>query len=280
MNNKKDFLPPLVISIIILALAIGGWYLIYENKKAETSIADTVPQQTSTQTSSTDKIPDLKLTTPVFKSISKAEYEKYANLAATEDPEYQACKSEDNANNFWRCEEVYRIEKYPGIVRLNETCLEITIKDGSKKRICDNIADDPSVIMYTFSDYIPGIGYFIKIGYWEGSAGLLINEKTGEEIKIYYEKPVLSPSGNQFLSTSAGGEAGYVPDGFQVWQKSGDSYILKIKRTNRDTNDPGVIGISNPVLADENSFYFMKSSLVEAPGGGYEYIKEYGAYSF
>ena len=261
-NNQKLFTNIALVIGIIAVIGIAGYSAWYK------------------RSNNTDYVSDSKLTnTPVFKSISKEEYEKYANVSVAKELEYQSCRSENNANNFWRCEEAYRIKKYPNIVRLNETCLEITIKDGSKKRVCDNVADDPSAIIYTFSDYISNVGYFIKIGYWEGGAGLLINEKTGEEMEIY-DKPILSPSSNQFLSTSAGGEAGYRPDGFQVWQKSGDSYILKINRTNRDTNDPGLIGISNPVWVNEHSFYFFKSELVESPSGGYEYSKLYGAYSF
>ncbi len=200
---------------------------------------------------------NLSLPSLVLKSISEDEYLKYKNKTVEE----FAPKNCD-----FDCQDKYYLDKYPK-VKLIANCFLIE----NKKELCNpeaNIEDNPAVI-YRFFGHASGLGYFFQVQHYEGSSFLVVTE-TGDEVGVI-ALPVLSPDGKQFVSTSVDLGAEYNPNGFQVWEKKGDSWVLKIEKYSG-------FGMEDPVWIDGHTFYFVKVFL--DPNDTYKELREYASYSF
>lgn len=257
LATQKIWIPKLVNKILL-----SEGVLLTDNSKAEKMSAGINP---------TVK------TAPTLKSISKEEYTPYAYLVMQPITKlkHEECNQFSQLSGYWlekNCEEKYILAKYPNAARPDEICLEITLKNGSKKKLCDIQIDGPEGMGYAFSDYIPNIGYMFDIQLWEGGYKLLINDQTGEEMRLF-GTPIVSPSGGKFLSVSVDLEAGYRPTGFQIWQREGNSWVLKIEKEDR-------FGVIDPVWVNDNSFYFIKRSVNFDSRGEFGYSNEYAEYSW
>jgi hypothetical protein len=74
--------------------------------------------------------------------------------------------------------------------------------------------DDPSY-------HLVGVmrtGHFVVHGqYYEGDFYLVVNERTGEEHRLW-ARPIVSPDGERIMAASADVAAGYNENGFQIWR--------------------------------------------------------------
>lgn len=210
----------------------------------------------------------------VFKLINKEEYFNQKNKApAIPDAEHDPY------------DEAYFLNKYPQVVRIDDKCFDITLKNGSRKKLCGEpkINYSYSAPTYIFSGYIPKLGYWFHGGYMEGSIGLVVDEETGEGIKTLMGKPVVSPNGKKFVSTSIDLDASYNHNGFEVWEKTEGSYSLKLRFILEDyanPNRPKIFwGATDPVWVNDNSFYFVKST-ADYSSDFTKYYDEYAQFSF
>lgn len=267
--SKKLILPILICLAFVVIL-----YFVLENKKEDVIISPTLQETTD--------VVSVEQLTPVFKEISKEEYSKYEVVVDVDDRVlFPGCNSTSSTNDFRDCVENIMVKKYPNISR-SGNCLLFKISDKEEK-LCDIDGDGyfnengEVTTKYTFRDYIPELGYFFYQLHYEGSGALLISEKNGERMNIL-SRPVLSPNGTQFITVNSDIEAQYDLNGFQLWQKEGENFVLKISHYLDGGKYPeGFFGMSNPVWVDEHTFYFEKETYAYFEN---EFKTEYASYSF
>ncbi|MEK7538336.1 MAG: hypothetical protein AAB552_00700 [Patescibacteria group bacterium] len=263
MNSVKNI--KIVIGVAVIVLVISGY--VFKNR-----LPDTKEQRVVTQNPPTINF-EIK-TTPTFKTITKEEYLHYYNFAK---PTLEITNTHRQCwekNDDTLCREGYILSKNPNVIRINKNCLEITLQDKNKKRICNTKEQHPdnwSGEIYTFLGHVPSMGYLFEIAIWEGRGKLLVDETTGKELPISGE-PIPSPSGNRFLTI--GSDPDHGQNGFEVWQKEGGSYAKKLDKLTLDSYDEE---ITNPLWVGENSFYFIKRFPNAEPGTSPD---QYGAFSF
>jgi hypothetical protein len=93
--------------------------------------------------------------------------------------------------------------------------LKITLASGEVRTFADH-GTDADAVRYTYDGKLTGIGYHVvQLHYYEGGAHLLIDDSTGEAIRVP-GPPVASPDGRWIAIASYGGLAGYTPDLIQI----------------------------------------------------------------
>ncbi len=262
-----------IISILVLLIVSLGFWALYKNYPKAI-----IPEaQNQISTSVDDKQAPEKIN-PVFKEITKEEYARYK---VNEQDTATVCTWNSDFNLYRNCREKDLLVKYPAVSRTGD-CLIITLISGDKKEICDVKSGDPyddspyndkgeAVRKYTFSGYVPTVGALFDVVYYEGGAKLAVNEKTGEEMQVL-GTPVLSPHGSKFVAVNSDIEAGYTRNGFQLWQKKGDSFVLSLEYyLDGELYPEGFFGMSDAAWVDEHTFYFIKNTLN---------LTSYGSYSF
>lgn len=264
VNNSSKLRNSII--VILGLLLLGGGASVYYMYKAEQNTEITPPVVVVEENIPTQPM----RMNPVLSSITKEQYLSMVKPIEPLKTEDRPCQSDfHDGREYYQCLESFYLDKYPQVKRVNAECMEITLTSGQKKKLCGNSTEGASSENYLFKGYFPNIGYLFFVAYWEGSSYLLINEKTGEGIRLWGE-PIFSPSGNKFITTSVDLEAGYNPNGFQVGQKRGDTYVLIHQRNVTS-------GMLDPVWVDENTFYFKRP----APPPNYSPTEiDYAAYSF
>ncbi len=95
--------------------------------------------------------------------------------------------------------------------------LVFTLKDGQQKLLKSNLTDEDNTVEYTFMRSLDTIGYWEVLAfYYESFDYVLINQTDGRETHIW-NKAVVSPDHKRILCGSTDLEAGFVPNGFQLW---------------------------------------------------------------
>lgn len=235
-----------LISVLILVAVLVG-AIIFINKPQENSLSnDGNSQEVKTPQG---EEPAFNL---VYKEITKEEYMKYG------EEEVSQCHSMEYLE-YRDCIEKPLLQKHPNVKRTSD-CVVVVALPGGEKKICDikNENDPVKNALYVFSDYVPDLGYFFDISFWEGSAGLVIDEKNGSQYKTW-SRPVLSPKHDKFIAATSDIEAGYIPNGFQLWEKNSQFFSLKLQYFPDDKSPGGFFGISSPVWVDNNTFYFVRN---------------------
>ncbi len=103
---------------------------------------------------------------------------------------------------------------------------------GKKKVVfTDSGMGDKDVQVYSFTGYYKDAKLFlVSAGFYEGHALYIINEKTGEKTTVW-GVPVFSPDLKKFVCVSMDMEAGYSPNGIQIWEKRGNSFVKKYEKS-------------------------------------------------
>jgi hypothetical protein len=104
-------------------------------------------------------------------------------------------------------------------------------------------------------------GHFVVHGQWyEGDFYLLVNRASGEEQAIW-ARPVVSPEGERILVASADLDAGYNPNGFQIWRVAGSRVSLEW------SFEPDTWAPVSAEWADEGSVRFAREAWCENRSG-------------
>ncbi|MBC9930802.1 hypothetical protein [Chitinophaga qingshengii] len=132
--------------------------------------------------------------------IDKATYDQY--------PAYQPSgdTSERNA-----------LAKNPGVKRVGEQ-LEFSLGNGAQKIRANNGEDDDDFVRYSYAGYYPDLhrhGMFI--GYYEADGFELLNPDNGDTLNTW-TAPIISPDKKYFICPNMDIEAGFNPNGFQLFE--------------------------------------------------------------
>lgn len=128
----------------------------------------------------------------------------------------------------------------------------------------ENVFDE--YVSYRFVASLPEINqWFVDAYLHEGYYGLLIDQRTGKKTEIW-SRPHISPDKKHFATCSADLEAGFVVNGFQVFENTTDGPKLLLKRELADWA-PDDLRWKN-----DSTLYIMKS-VTENNGYRYSYRK-------
>lgn len=117
--------------------------------------------------------------------------------------------------------------KAAGNVKRVDDALIFTLRNGSEKILKSNLEDEENTAEYIFMQSLDPIGYWEVLAFYYESFGyILINQTTGKEVYLW-NKPVLSPDNKYLLIGSLDIEAGFIPNGFQLWSIENDSLKLQ-----------------------------------------------------
>ncbi|MFA6273782.1 MAG: hypothetical protein WC662_01345 [Candidatus Paceibacterota bacterium] len=176
----------------------------------------------------------------IFEEITKEEYENKLNKFVS---------STDLSNQML-------LESK--IVSKNGECFEFKFENGTTDKLCDEKRSGDIIKRYSFQFEKDGI-ISMNIDYYEGSGNVLINSKTGEKV-FTFGNPVFSPNNKRIISSSADLEAGYGPNGLQMYSINDDTSIeLKWVYEQQKWEPRQVFWV------DDNIFYVAKYQLVFSP---------------
>lgn len=104
------------------------------------------------------------------------------------------------------------------LVRRAGDTLFLSMEKGEPVAMVNNNSDGDDYVQYRYQKFIPEINsYCIYGGYYEALDYILLNRATGENVHIWGE-PVLSPDKKHVVCTSFDLEAGFIPNGFQLFE--------------------------------------------------------------
>jgi len=117
----------------------------------------------------------------------------------------------------------------PKVIRKNHSLI-LHCSKGRKVIFNDGDMKEEKTHVYSFKKYYKKAGQFLVMATYYESYGLfLVNEKTAKKMSVW-GSPVFSPDKSKFICTSVDMEAGYVPNGIQIWEKRGNNYIKKYEK--------------------------------------------------
>ena len=122
---------------------------------------------------------------------------------------------------FYKCEEQVRkkqLKKDARFISPVKNGLTFTLLTGEKVMIENDTSESTSnTIVRKYSHYLPKLGYFVTSNtFWEGSGYSLINDKSGNEIRLSgYPKP--SPDYKHVITTSADAEVQMSFNGIEIY---------------------------------------------------------------
>lgn len=82
----------------------------------------------------------------------------------------------------------------------------------------DDTSNAAGTRVYRYERHLPEIGFhLVEMGYYEGGGWLLVDARTTDQTEIL-GRPSVSPGRTRFAAASVDMEAGYDPNGIQVWR--------------------------------------------------------------
>lgn len=167
--------------------------------------------------------------------------------------------------------EKYQLKKFRNQVKRDSAGLHLKMNDGTWSLLkLDPKKDEAG---YSFEYYFKELGFYsIRLQWSEGNAYKLVNQKTGEVTNIY-GRPYFSPNGKLLISISADIDAGYSPNGFQLFSNQKGEIKL--------------LGHFNPVdwgpesvRWENNQRLWLRSHYFGIKEGNYEYMNFYSQLVF
>lgn len=118
------------------------------------------------------------------------------------------------------------LQQVSGVTRQGDD-LVFVLKNGQQKILKSNLTDEENTVDYTFMRSLDTIGYWEVLAfYYESFDYVLINQIDGTETHVW-NKSVLSPDHKYILCSSQDLEAGFVPNGFQLWSVENGQLLLR-----------------------------------------------------
>lgn len=124
----------------------------------------------------------------------------------------------------------------PAGVTASDSVLTFTLKNGQTKSLKNNISDSDDHVVYRFIRAWDAQGLWqIQVTYYEALSVMLLSQQDGTETYVWGD-PAFSPDGRYFICGSVDLEAGYSPNGFQIWANNEGTLV---KQWEQELNDWG-----------------------------------------
>lgn len=132
--------------------------------------------------------------------VDKATYEQY--------PAYQLSGDTSETNALSKTTDVKRVGQQ----------LEFHLANGGQKIRTNNSEDDDAYVLYRYAGYYPALHrHGIFTTYYEADGFELLNPDNGDTLYTW-TAPIISPDKKYFLCPSMDIEAGFNPNGFQLFE--------------------------------------------------------------
>ncbi|NML37039.1 hypothetical protein HHL17_07495 [Chitinophaga sp. G-6-1-13] len=140
--------------------------------------------------------------------IDKTTYEQF--------PAYQLSGDTSETNALAKNTDVKRIGQQ----------LEFHLANGQQKIRVDNSEDDDGYARYSYAGYYPALHrHGIFISYYEADGFELINPDNGDTLYTW-TAPIVSPDKKYFICPNMDIEAGFNPNGFQLFEINNKDILL------------------------------------------------------
>ncbi|WP_133274124.1 hypothetical protein [Hymenobacter radiodurans] len=110
--------------------------------------------------------------------------------------------------------------------------LLLTLKNGRTLTLTNNITDpdEEKHVIYRFRGPLDKSDFWVlDVTRWESGFVLLINQHTGRRTQLW-GRPVLAPDGTHLVAFNSDMEAGYSPNGLEVWSLESGIPMLRWNR--------------------------------------------------
>jgi hypothetical protein len=112
----------------------------------------------------------------------------------------------------------------PHVTRSSDT-LGLRLVDGSTHRLIDGECCEGNPLSHQFVGFLARIDSYVVHGqFYEGDTYFIISRRAGESL-IAWGRPLLSPDSERVAAASGDIEAGYNPNGFQIWRVREDGML-------------------------------------------------------
>jgi hypothetical protein len=139
-------------------------------------------------------------------------------------------------------------------VRRDGDTLIFTLKNGQQKSLRTNLNNEETSTEYIFMHNLDAIGYWEVLAfYYESFDYILVNQRDGAETHLW-NKPVLSPDHKYLLCGSTDLEAGFIPNGFQLWSVENDGLLLRWEKEMKDWSAEKLIWTNNNDVWGEQTY--------------------------
>lgn len=154
-------------------------------------------------------------------------------------------------------------------VTRTEGLLTFSLTNGEKYTLKDKFeAYDSDVQIYKYVRSLDEISYWLcEVSYYEGGSLILLDQDNGEQINVW-SRPVFSPDETHFVTNSMDLEAGYMPNGMQLFEVKDGKASLVWKFEVSDWGPETVNWIDNETIA-------IQKSGIDYESEDYSYKSEY-----
>ncbi|HEX7241864.1 MAG TPA: hypothetical protein VF263_16400 [Longimicrobiaceae bacterium] len=136
---------------------------------------------------------------------------------ASFDP-YEVCWNRAETEECTRGIERELLAQAPGPVRREGARLLFRTGQGRVVPLENDTTEGDRYVHYLYQGYLRDVGYhLVQVGFYEGGAYELVSAESGDRTQVA-ALPVVSPDLRRFVTASVDLEAGYVPNGLQVWR--------------------------------------------------------------
>lgn len=112
--------------------------------------------------------------------------------------------------------ELMALKQDTAVKRRGDTLL-LPVENGEPVAMVNNKSDGDDYAQYHYDSFLPEINSYCLIGsYYEAGDYILLNRSTGANIHVW-GKPVISPDKRMLICPSFDIEAGFIPNGFQLF---------------------------------------------------------------
>ena len=166
-----------------------------------------------------------------------------------------ACKNIQNSYECAQAVEKKQLPRYPQLVSRQGGTLRLALKSGGGVELKDVAANDEKDTYYSFREFFPDLGYYlVHVQYFEGDAYLMVNHQTGERFTLH-DLFLLSPDRKRLATLSLDLEAGYNPNGVQIWGITPEKMTLEWNYESKEW------GPSHGAWKDNDTLIFSKTAL-------------------
>jgi len=162
--------------------------------------------------------------------------------------------------------ELMALKQDTAVKRKGDTLL-LPVENGEPVAMVNNKSDGDDYAQYHYDSFLPEINCYCLIGsYYEAGDYILLNRSTGANIHVW-GKPVISPYKTMLICPSFDIEAGFIPNGFQLFSNR-NGKLENMGDVSFDKWGPGrVKWLDNDTVAIEQKWNNLNEA-GEFSGGG------------
>lgn len=148
--------------------------------------------------------------------------------------------------------EINAFKKDARVIRVHEG-IKFQLPSGEIKLLKENKSiDGDDFAGYTFLGAMDDIGQWLVLAsYYESMDYILVDQMNGIETHLW-GYPVVSPDRNHILSSMVDIEAGFVPNGFQLWSIEDGNFVLAYEQELTDWSfDKSIWTNDNKIVTEQ-----------------------------